>query len=311
MGELGQIETEKLIASIQDIVDFIEDNMADDLSVIELSRRTGLSPWHFQRVFKSFVGDSLGNYLRLRRLTKAASYLKGTELGVLEIAIEVGFGSNEAFTRAFKANFGKGPREFRENRSSVQLATKPALSFSLLKHLADGIQREPNIVTYPLKKLVGFTKDVPSPFAQQAGQCGEIADAWIKLFENMNQLAPIEAETYYGLYRSPSGTFCEDRLTYFAGVSVANDYRPPDILTGEVSTIDLPSQRVAEFQLFNAVTEDRVRETIDAIYGYWLPNSNYLRASGSDFEVYKGKVDFEKPDLAGSYFLPISSKASQ
>ena len=80
----------------------------------DVSAASGFSVFHFQRLFQAITGFTVLEYLRRRRLTEAASTLRNTAQGVLEIALSYGYQSQEAFTRAFDAHFGVTPARFRK-----------------------------------------------------------------------------------------------------------------------------------------------------------------------------------------------------
>lgn len=95
-------------------ISYIEDNLEYDLSVQDISRESGLSNYHFQRVFQSIVGDPVSTYIRNRRLTCAALKLVNTDKKIVDIAIESCFNSHEAFIHSFKSYFSVTPGRFRE-----------------------------------------------------------------------------------------------------------------------------------------------------------------------------------------------------
>lgn len=101
--------TPRLLSLMSDICN----EMDADLSLDALARRSGWSQSHVQRRFADFAGESPKKYAQRIRLEKAATRLLTTDASVLEIALGVGFASHEVFTRAFKRQFGRSPREFR------------------------------------------------------------------------------------------------------------------------------------------------------------------------------------------------------
>lgn len=92
---------------------YMEDRLADGIDFEAVAAEACYSPYHFSRVFALVVGESPGAYLRRRRLAKAAARLAGSGDRVLDIALDSGFGSQEAFTRAFKDEFGTAPGAYR------------------------------------------------------------------------------------------------------------------------------------------------------------------------------------------------------
>src|SRR5437868_233186 len=98
---------------IQKSIDYIEQNIFIQLSVKKVASKTPLSNWYFQRVFRTYVGESVASYIRRRRLSLSLKDLSGTELKISEIALKYQFSSSEAFSRSFKKNFGISPDQFR------------------------------------------------------------------------------------------------------------------------------------------------------------------------------------------------------
>ena len=78
--------------------------------------RTIFSPYHFHRIFKGVVGEGVNEYVRRLRLESAAVALKTTDRGVLQVALDAGYGTHEAFTRAFRQLFGVSPTQFRAGK---------------------------------------------------------------------------------------------------------------------------------------------------------------------------------------------------
>lgn len=113
---------------IQIVVDEIDRSIRnrDDeaLTLRALSRRLGYSEFHTTRKFKELSGISFRDYLRLRRLAFALIDVRDTKKGFLDIAVDYGFSSHEAFTRAFKASYGIAPAAYRKHPVPVVLRTK-------------------------------------------------------------------------------------------------------------------------------------------------------------------------------------------
>ena len=92
---------------VQSAMAYIEEHLNSELDLEEVARRACFSLYHFHRVFRQVTHSSLGEFIRRRRLTEAARELRMTERRVLDIAVDYGYGSQAAFTRAFKAALGE------------------------------------------------------------------------------------------------------------------------------------------------------------------------------------------------------------
>lgn len=298
---------EKDLQFIQSLVNQIEENLADEANIISLAGSFNISPWHFQRLFKSLVGDTLGGYIRGRRLSHAAQLLLNSELGIIDIAFSVGFNSHEAFTRSFKSHFKLTPKQFRQQQPVVQLHDKPLLTKELYQHLAHNLQREPTIIKRPALTIIGFETSMPSPFLSSESYCDLLVTPWENLLKRKSEIENRIPDTCYGLTISHSGNFTEDTLSYIAGVPVTATTHTPKGMV--VHT--LPEQWVAIFDV-NTVDVDTVGKTMDYIYGYWLPNSAFSRDIGNDYEYFEGIEKsngiegFDLASLKSKYVIPIN-----
>ena len=104
---------------IQQAVDLIEEDLSRDVTARIAARTAGMSLRSFHQYFPALTGYRFGEYLRKRRLTAAADALRAEEASILMIAVDYGYDSHEAFSRAFKSEFGVTPHEFRNNEMSA------------------------------------------------------------------------------------------------------------------------------------------------------------------------------------------------
>jgi len=108
------------------VLNYIEQHLDQPLELAQLADVANFSRFHFHRIFAAWMGETLGDYARRRRLEKAAFLLSsGACTSVLDAALATGFGSGEAFARAFKQKFGCTPSEWR-NRTPERLAAQAA-----------------------------------------------------------------------------------------------------------------------------------------------------------------------------------------
>lgn len=108
---------------IEEIDACIKNNDDEALSLSALANRSGYSEFYFSRKFREISGMQFREYLRYRRLAFALKELRDTQKGILDIALQYGFSSHEAFTRAFKEAYGITPSEYRLNPKPVVLRT--------------------------------------------------------------------------------------------------------------------------------------------------------------------------------------------
>ncbi|GAA1277362.1 AraC family transcriptional regulator [Streptomyces javensis] len=119
-----------MLERLNEALDHLDSRLNQRIEVAELARIAMTSEYHFRRLFSALAGISLSEYVRRRRLTLAGAEVLAGERTLLEIAVRYGYGSGEAFARAFRAMHGVGPGEAR--RAGASLNSQPRMSFRLV-----------------------------------------------------------------------------------------------------------------------------------------------------------------------------------
>ncbi|MEU7255697.1 AraC family transcriptional regulator [Streptomyces rimosus] len=119
-----------MLERLNEALEYIESHLDRQIEVSRLARIAMTSEYHFRRMFSALAGVSLSEYIRRRRLTVAGAEVLAGERTLLEIAVRYGYGSGEAFARAFRAVHGVGPGEAR--RTGAALHSQPRMSFRLI-----------------------------------------------------------------------------------------------------------------------------------------------------------------------------------
>ncbi|MGW4029577.1 GyrI-like domain-containing protein [Streptomyces sp. NPDC004838] len=119
-----------MLDRLNQAMEHIETRLGDRIEVAELARIAMTSEYHFRRLFSALAGIGLSEYIRRRRLTVAGAEVIAGRRTLLDIAVRYGYGSAEAFARAFRAVHGVGPGEAR--RTGAVLRSQPRMSFRLI-----------------------------------------------------------------------------------------------------------------------------------------------------------------------------------
>src|ERR1700690_3530349 len=98
----------------------IQQRLEEPLPLDELAGGASFSPWHFHRIFRGMVGESVKEHVRRLRLERAAQRLKSSDRPVVDIALEAGYETHESFTRAFAAMFEAPPSAFRAGAQALR-----------------------------------------------------------------------------------------------------------------------------------------------------------------------------------------------
>lgn len=98
---------------IQEIVDWIDNHLDENLSIKNISRKSGYSLWHFQRKFVQLTGFNVSDFVRRRRVVNAIFFILFTDKKFIDIAIENGFNCQAAFTRTLRGVTNLTPKRIR------------------------------------------------------------------------------------------------------------------------------------------------------------------------------------------------------
>ncbi len=217
-----------MIGTLNALVDLVEADTAADIDVAGFARVHGTTEYHLRRMFSALAGMPLSEYVRRRRMTLAGAELAAGAPNVLDVAVRHGYGSIEAFGRAFRAVHGISPVDAR--RDGGPLRTQPTLRFRL--SVEGSTQMDVTITTTPELVLVGHAARVPlihegvNPHIQ--AHIASIAPQEHARLKALSDAEPggILAVTGDVAPDAPEGT----ELTYLHGVSVSESTPVPDDL---------------------------------------------------------------------------------
>lgn len=146
-----------MIGTLNALVDLVEQNHDETIDAAGFAREHGTTEYHLRRMFSALAGMPLSEYVRRRRMTLAAADLVRGEPNLLELAVRYGYGSVEAFGRAFRAVHGTGPADVR--RHGGPLSTQPVLRFRL--SVEGSTPMDVTITDRPAFTLAGHAAEVP------------------------------------------------------------------------------------------------------------------------------------------------------
>jgi AraC family transcriptional regulator len=284
------------------VLEAIDQRLDQPLDLLSLAAVAHFSPYHFHRVFAAWMGETLGDYLRRRRIEQAASRLAAQpRLPVLQAALSVGFGSGEAFTRAFKARFGCAPSAWRAQRKRVQADGKADQAWrggdgqpSGHRNPHEGaamnvrlIERQPTRVAYmrhtgPYDESIGrFWMDEVAPWMATDGLLGH---------------------PRYGLSHDDPSVADPRQCRYDACVEVDERFMP----SGRALITTLPGGRYAVMP-FKGTSAD-IALAWRRLLGEWLPSSRLQLDMRPCFEHYPAgsSWDPETGEFSCELTIPVA-----
>ena len=268
---------------INAVIDHVRENLQDELSLDQLARVAGFSPFHFHRVFKSIAEETVNEMVVRLRLERAVSLLRSTsELSITEAAFECGFRSVSVFSRAFKKQYGLNARQWDRQRPLKNSKNGQVMESFLrytpekLSSFAKQHEFEVHIRSLPVQRLAYIrVYDSYSKFSQ-------VVKAYHRLIAWYRQRGgSLEKTTLYGMSQdNPDVTPL--RLCRFDWcLTVPADWQAE----GDVSIQNFPACRVATIRCLGDLTQtDRA---IHYLFRYWLPHSRYQPANLPGMEIYR------------------------
>jgi AraC family transcriptional regulator len=209
-------------------LEYIEENIGDEIQIEMLADIAALSMFYYQRLFTRLVKKPVREYIKLRRLARCCKSLENKVHPIADIAIEYGFGSRETFSRAFKATYGLSPSEYRDNIVGLNNFDKPnlLLNYVMVEEgvplITEGIVLEYNRKT--LDKAVyflgvkGLWRFKPGKMLGERPGVSEPSAIWDRFFNELCDIPCIPHGRKVGV--SYRGDAPEGYSTYFVGAEV-------------------------------------------------------------------------------------------
>jgi AraC family transcriptional regulator len=293
------MESKHLLA-LKTAVALIESQIRDQLQVSTVCELSVFSSWELQRLFRAYTGDTISNYIRGRRLTLAAADLKKSpKKRLIETAIEYQFGSQEAFTRAFKRQFKMTPGEFQMRGPSILPEAKPVLDASRLEHIAKHISKSPQFEIIHLPDLRGIEIEIDSTLGGEQTAYESVKSHWINFAKMLEQLQKPKSVINYGLISDVNSSLNDERLIYAAATAGWGEDLPQN-----TNRYSIEKQAYAIFEVRGNPRSCHV--VADYIYGIWLPQSAWRRAKGFDIEIFSADYSSNYPEKSIlRYAVPI------
>ena len=273
---------------VQKAIWYVEGHLGDDLALDDIAAVAGLSRFHLVRAFGAVTGRSVMRYVRARRLSEAARGLARGAPDILALALDAGYGSHEAFTRAFRDQFGDTPEQVRGQGCARHLALVEPIRMDaqLLERLPP-----PRIERRPALLLAGTSEHYDdATSAGIPGQWQRFAP-WIGSIPG--QTGP---DVAYGVICNADDCGVFD---YLCGVQVSDFSALPPALT----RLRLAPQRYAIFANPGHVTQ--IRPTCHAAWAEWLPASGETPADAPFLEFYPQTFDPMTGDGGFEVWLPL------
>lgn len=276
------------IKSLNRAIDYIEENITENITCEDVAKHIYISSFHFQRTFSLFTGLTVGEYIRNRRLSLAGQELLIGKNRVIDIALKYGYETPESFSKAFTRFHGVTPNEVK--KQGVILKSFNRL---ILKIILEG----GNSMEYRIEK-----KDALQLVAKT------------KLFdvESSSQEIPKFWKEYYnaGLDKKVCGMMgiCEQAMDsekeWKYGIGCERKY--VKVIPEGFEILNIPAYTWAIFTCVGPMPE-AIQQLWKRVYGEWLPAANYELIPDYDIELYF-EGDNSKEDYVSEIWIPVREK---
>lgn len=273
---------------LNDAIEYIENNITEDLTCEDVAEQIYLSGFHFHRTFSILTGMTLGDYIRNRRLSLAAQELLTGKDKVIDIALKYGYQTPESFTKAFSKFHGVLPSQVKREGTILKSFNR----LTLIIKLEGGNSMEYKIVKKDEFEVVALTR----MFADESSKT-EIPSFWDEYFR----------KGYHEKVCGSMGICYSDMNSsknWRYAIGCEKQYAT-EIPEG-FEILLIPAHTWAIFSCVGAMP-DAIQNMWKRIYSEWLPASNYSMLNDFDIEYYY-EGDGSSSDYRSEIWIPVQEK---
>lgn len=288
------------IAGIQKAIDYIEAHLTEQIDYESAAKEAYSSSFHFQRVFGILCGYTLGDYIRMRRLSLAAEELLQTDDKIIDIALKYGYDSPESFSRAFTRFHGITPTEARHGgniKSFSRLSVKLILNGG-------------NLMNYRIEKRSAFNVICKKKHVNKPQ--GDTATADISAFwEQCSADGTMEVLSKYAKFDNLHGIlgicFSGEMANSGFPYGIGAEYNGKPVTDSGFDIIEIPAYTYAVFQCKGKMP-DAFKNTYKKICSEFFPQSStYEYGNGIELEVYPS-ADVQNPHYTCEIWIAVNEK---
>ena len=289
------------IQGIQRAIDYVEANITEDINYEDVAKQAYSSVFHFQRVFGILCGFSLGDYIRMRRLSLAGEELSNSNAKVIDVAMKYGYDTPESFSRAFTRFHSISPSEAKHG-GNVKIFTPLSVKLTL----TGGSKMDYRIVKRDSFQVVCKRKKVGKP--QAANATRDITEMWQTCgadgtMEKLVGCMPKNPVMKGLLGICFSSELDAKQFPYGIGV----EYDGGKVVDG-LELVTIPANTYAVFTSKGKMP-DAFIDTYNRIVTEFFPQSSkYEYAENIEFEVYSS-ADTQNPNYECEIWIAVKEKA--
>jgi AraC family transcriptional regulator len=276
---------------IEDAIRFIEENITEDLTVGRIAKEVNTSAFYFQKGFSMLCGYTVGEYVRMRRLSLAGEELISSDIKVIDLAIKYGYDSPDSFTKAFTRFHGNTPTDVRNNGANIKAFAPLHIKLTLDggKAMEYRIEKKAAFKVMGVSKIIGYGDGYTT-----------IPKFWDEVFADKdNKLMGM-----YGVCLDDEVP--GDEFRYM----IADDFSEDLAASKGYEVKEIPEYIWAVFPCRGAMPK-ALQDVNTQVFNEWLPASNYEIAAGFNIEFYtdetKYKLGAQDPEYYSEIWVPVKA----
>ena len=271
----------ELIQNLQNAIDYIEENLCDELEISKIAARAYLSPFYFQRVFNATCGFTVGEYIRNRRLSLAGEELSCSNIKVIDVALKYGYDSPDSFARAFTKFHGISPSLAKEKGSKIKSFVPLVIELKL---------EGGNFMNYKIVEKSDFTVMGKCQKFNAETSYVEIPKFWSEHY------ATGGGEIIRGMFG-----VCIDSDGKEFDYLIADLYFPWNDVPNGCETKTIPAGTWAVFS-YQGECPEALQAVNTQIWTQWVPNSTEYELAGNY------NLEFYISETEGEIWIPVKKK---
>jgi AraC family transcriptional regulator len=271
------------------VLTHIEQRLDEDISLDDLAEVACFSPYHFHRIFRGMVGESVMSYIRRLKLERAAQRLTYSDTPITNVAFDAGYEAHESFIRAFQARFSSTPSGYRTD-------TRRRIHEELLKKESKGVTpMDVSIVKMPAKTVA---------FVRHVGPYKDCGPAWEKLMRWAGQKGLFGPDTeLLGICYDDPDVTPPEKIRFDACFTV----EPGTVGDGDIGIQETGGRDHA--MVVHKGSYNNLIHTYAYVCGQWLPKSGREIYSGPTIEIYRNHPDDTPEDkLITDVYIPLEDR---
>ena len=286
------------IVGIQRAIDYVEEHLSEEIDVDLVAAESFSSSYHFQRTFSILCGYTLGEYIRMRRLTLAGAELASGTARVIDVALKYGYESPDSFSKAFQKFHGITPSAARTNGNMLKSFSRLSIKISL---------EGGSTMNYRIEEKAPFSiiEKLETQSTENSQNLKTIPEFWARsavdgTLDRLSELANDKAYTFGICYANPD----KSAKTFEYSIAAKCDDCTPAPNGFRKTAISAKTWLV--FPCVGAMP-NAIQDAWHRIVTEFFPGSEYTPTYEMDIEAYTDG-DMGSPDYQSEIWIPIEKK---